>query len=440
MHDQIEAYLGALERNEYYRVDEVLRSTYYETTELVFFVGQNGAESGPFIRKRLKRDAGLGTAYERLWEAQQRGARFVHLPHIQECYSTESEHVVVMEFIRGETLSDLIYRRDPSSQLAFEILPLLCEAVEELHSRFDPPIIHRDLKPSNVMVSEGGVTLIDFGIARSVRDDRASDTVKFGTKGYAPPEQFGFGQTSIRSDIYALGMILHYCLTEEDPATFDRDGLSRDERIPTSLRTVILKATEFDPARRYESAAQMREALLEAESEKGEREVPIIEDSAASPPEGPPWMPTAPSRVTAAPASAVQRSQGRPGTFASPSSPPPSMGRRSFGALIPYGVGLGWDALLLILWLFFVIVVVSMILEPAETFREYAIPGRWIFGLGVIAVAPLPLMYAVADKRLLKERLPSLARFKWWAEIPICFCASFAIICLSALLSQLFLG
>ena len=78
------------------------------------------------------------------------------------------------------------------------------------------PVIHRDLKPSNIIVSGANYTpdtgmtfsslvIIDLGIARVWREGADADTVKFGTRPYAPPEQYGFGQTSVRSDVYALG-------------------------------------------------------------------------------------------------------------------------------------------------------------------------------------------------------------------------------------------
>ncbi len=85
------------------------------------------------------------------------------------------------------------------------------------------PVIHRDLKPSNIIVSGANYTpdtgmtfsslvIIDLGIARVWREGADADTVKFGTRPYAPPEQYGFGQTSVRSDVYALGALLFFCL------------------------------------------------------------------------------------------------------------------------------------------------------------------------------------------------------------------------------------
>ena len=262
MHEQLEEYLDALARDDCYRVDAVLKASPHETTERVFFVGSNGAEHGPLIRKHLDADCGMGSAYIRLWEAQRAGQRFLHVPRIVDCYSTGDAFTVIMEFVEGETLADAVWRLDPSLELAQRLFEPLCSAVRELHERFDPPMIHRDLKPSNIMVSPGGnVTIIDFGIAREYRDDALSDTHRFGTRSYAPPEQFGYGQTDERSDVYALGMILFYCLTEQTAdAALVRSGFV-DAQVPEALRPVLAKATAFDPSDRFSSARELQEAF-----------------------------------------------------------------------------------------------------------------------------------------------------------------------------------
>lgn len=264
MENDIAAYLDALRRDECYRVVRVLKEAPHETTEVVRFAGANDADLGPFVRKRIKCEACMGGAYRSLMEAQRAGARFLHLPRIEDCYERDDELVVIMEFVRGETLHEAVYRRDPSPDLAREVFPLLCDAVAELHEGFDPPIIHRDLKPGNVILSEGNLTLIDFGIARAYREGAESDTVSFGTRAYAPPEQFGFGQTDVRSDVYALGMLLYYLLTEEVPAPRLAGGPFAAPGIPAPLRSVLSRATAFDPAARYPSARALRTAFEDA--------------------------------------------------------------------------------------------------------------------------------------------------------------------------------
>lgn len=121
------------------------------------------------------------------------------------------------------------------------------------------PVIHRDLKPSNIIVTganytpDDGLTfsslvIIDLGIARVWHDGADADTVKFGTRPYAPPEQYGFGQTSVRSDVYALGALLFFCLTGVDP----KPGLDMREQceargIPTPLADAVCMSMALDP-------------------------------------------------------------------------------------------------------------------------------------------------------------------------------------------------
>ena len=262
--DELAEYLDALQREERYRVDAVVKESPHEVTQQVSFIGENGAVSGPFIRKLIDRDAGLGSAYERIYAAQQRGSRFVHIPSVLECYARDDVLVVVMEYVHGETLESFEKRVGASEALAANAFPLLCDAVSELHEGFNPPIIHRDLKPSNVILSEAALTIIDFGIAREFKEDAATDTAHLGTRAFAPPEQFGFGQTTVRSDVYALGMLLYYCLTGAIPDPSQRKSWYHDARVSVSMRGVIAKATAFDPLQRYESARALKLAFLRA--------------------------------------------------------------------------------------------------------------------------------------------------------------------------------
>ena len=281
--DELGAYLAAVARDDCYRVvrplgaaarmgaDPSVAGQAGAITELVQFEGANGATLGPFVRKRIDLSLGVGTAYQELYEAQCSGARFAHAPRIVECYKTGRELVVVSEFIPGKTLDAFVNEAGPSIELSLSVVPAVCAAVAELHKAFDPPVVHRDLKPANIIVSEGpsglSATLIDFGIARRYREGAAADTVRFGTRSYAPPEQYGFGQTSVRSDIYAIGMIALFCITGEEAHGQPSAESLAHAGVTGPYADAILQATSFDPERRFASA----EAFCTAFARRGAR-------------------------------------------------------------------------------------------------------------------------------------------------------------------------
>ncbi|MBM6953387.1 serine/threonine protein kinase [Enorma phocaeensis] len=263
---ELDAYLEALRRDDCYRVLRRLSRSSDPacgTTELVAFEGVNGASMGPFVRKRLPRCQGLGDVYEELYRRERAGDHLQHLPRVIDCYKTASELVVVLEYVPGETLDGYVAREGASTELAARVMPRLCEAVAELHGS-TPPVIHRDIKPQNIVVSPHAVTLIDLGIARRHRADARADTVRLGTRAYAPPEQFGFGQTDVRSDVYALGMVLWFCLTGKEPQGQPTAEALSAAGVPGKLARVVLVACSFDPSDRYPSALAMRDAVMGA--------------------------------------------------------------------------------------------------------------------------------------------------------------------------------
>ena len=266
-HDELAQHLESLQRENCYRVDAILKESPIEITQRVYFMGDNGAQAGPYIRKFIKRGFGVGGAYEQIFSAQQRGHRFKYIPDILECYMRDDELVVVMELVRGQTLQDAVYERDPSVELARNIFPKLCDAVGELHGEFDPPIIHRDLKPSNIILTGEGLALIDFGISREYDENADVDTTHFGTREFAPPEQYGFGQTGVYSDIYSLGMVLYFCLTEEIPNAQARKQAFHHVGVPEELRRVVERAVALDPAARFASTNELKSAFQGAMAE-----------------------------------------------------------------------------------------------------------------------------------------------------------------------------
>lgn len=122
------------------------------------------------------------------------------------CAEDKADTVIVEEFIQGESLLERLEQKNFLSELqAREILLQMCDGLKELHEQ---KIIHRDIKPSNMILQGERIRLIDFDAARIFKEGQETDTKLLGTKGYAPPEQFGSGQTDNRSDIYSLGVTM----------------------------------------------------------------------------------------------------------------------------------------------------------------------------------------------------------------------------------------
>lgn len=167
-------------------------------------------------------------------------------PRVLFCREAEGETAVVEEFVAGESLAARVEeRRWLTEAEARGILLQLCDGLAALHAM---GVIHRDIKPSNLILQAGNVVrLIDFDAARTVKEGTGADTVRLGTTGYAPPEQYGYGQTDARSDIFAVGATMKRLLGED----------YRGE-----LSAVLDRCTELDPKRRYASAAELRQAVL----------------------------------------------------------------------------------------------------------------------------------------------------------------------------------
>lgn len=194
-------------------------------------------------------------------------ARLRHpgLTAIWDYFNDGTEWYLVMEYVPGETLRDLLRRAaGPLPQAAaIEYARQLCTVLGYLHKQH-PPIVFRDLKPANIMVTpEGRLKLIDFGIARLFSPDKTADTAQFGTPGYAPPEQYG-GQTEPRSDIYSLGVVLHQMLTGHNPMStpFALPPVSElNSALEPRLDPVVQRATAYEIDDRIGSADAFCEAL-----------------------------------------------------------------------------------------------------------------------------------------------------------------------------------
>lgn len=475
--DELQEYLNALGRSDCYRIDAVLKDSVIERTERVFFVGSNGSEFGPFIRKIIANESGQGRIYEKLHRAQKAGKRFAHLPRVYECYSTDSSLVAVIEFVQGETLQQRLEREVAREQLTRQVFPALCDAVSELHEAFDPPIIHRDLTPANIIVSDDNVTLIDLGIARTFHPDAQRDTTYFGTRDYAPPEQFGFGQTDVRSDVYAIGKVLQYCLSRGE-ATHSADENEKQAReaaagerareavvvmgspIDPHLAAVIAKATQLDPVHRFQSAADLKEAFMCAAA-KAALSAEALPDTQVPPSA----QVTIAASYTSEQSALLPPPQGSPAAFHKPArygdarqpthyangrqlasrvnihQPAPhanvhqpirhanikGRGLEALFSRIPRPLGIVWDILLLMAWIVIVIASILLIVEPEGASAAYPL---WFRVLEVIGIATIPftaVFFYVLDLRLIRGHFPNvriLSRRKTWYFLP-----AFIIVC-----------
>ena len=195
-------------------------------------------------------------------------AKLTHpsLPTLCEQITDGDTHVLMRSFVAGKPLSTVVLERRMTESEIVSIGVQLCDALTYLHTR-TPPVIHRDVKPQNVILgTDGKVTLIDFGIARTYKTGAPKDTVFSGTSDFAPPEQYGFAQTDARADIYALGMLLKFLLT---------NGETNGEIHSPRLRRIVRRCTAFAPGKRYGSAQAVKRALLRSDGKRARRAVAV---------------------------------------------------------------------------------------------------------------------------------------------------------------------
>ncbi|MGL4697775.1 serine/threonine protein kinase [Enterococcus larvae] len=176
-----------------------------------------------------------------------------NLPKIEEIVVDGDRIFLYEEYIHGKTLSELIQSSDSmDGQAILELALSVLDGVEKLHGF---GLIHRDIKPSNIMLTNDQVVkVIDFDAVRRINGNKENDTVQLGTVGFAAPEQFGFAESDARSDLYSLGVVMNICSTKDYP----KNHLSED----LLIREIIIKATRIDPEDRYQTANEMREAII----------------------------------------------------------------------------------------------------------------------------------------------------------------------------------
>ena len=241
--------------------EEYIGSTYRELTHLgrkegagAVLVQHRG--SGRIAVKKIVSAESAGI-YQRLRELEH-----PNIARIYEICRDERGSTIIEEFVSGETLEMKLDDGPLPEDKVIKYAAQILDALQELHKR---NIIHRDITPSNVLVSSDDVVrLIDFGISRNWKADQKKDTAILGTVGYAAPEQFGFQQTDITADFYALGVLINVMLTGQLPAE------KRAEN--KKLAKIIQKCIQMDPAKRYQAAAKIRRDLTGSDTLSVQRE------------------------------------------------------------------------------------------------------------------------------------------------------------------------
>ncbi len=248
---------------------------------VVLKILRSGLLSAEQMRTTILREARMASAIEH-----------PNVCGIYEVGETGDEGFIVMQYVPGQSLDKLIEHGPATPQLILSVGIQIADGLQAAHAL---GIFHRDLKPQNVMLTDGGlVKILDFGLARRLRPEdanfdpsraglakdasvAATYTARGGTIRYMAPEQFVTGQSSVQSDVWALGVILFELAAGRHPfARPDAEDFQAIRAIqfsdppnlgdivpgiPVELKSVIATCLEKNPAARYASAAEVREAL-----------------------------------------------------------------------------------------------------------------------------------------------------------------------------------
>jgi eukaryotic-like serine/threonine-protein kinase len=241
------------------------------------------------IKETFYQDDHLRDAFER----EARLLNSLHhpvLPHVSDFFTEGDKHFLVMEFIEGEDLSEILKREGAFAPADFlRWANQLLDALDYLHSQ-EPPIIHRDIKPQNLKITtRGDIVLLDFGLAKLASSETTSNKSVFGySRTYSPLEQIEGTGTDARSDIFALGASGYHLLTGKPPL----DALKRaaavvngkpdplllaseiNSAVPVPIAQVLQTALALNPEMRFASAKAMRQAINFAVNSDAEGKLP----------------------------------------------------------------------------------------------------------------------------------------------------------------------
>lgn len=209
-------------------------------------------------------------------------------PNIVEVYDVGEEdgnYYIVMEYIEGKTLKQLLQKR--GALTLTEVIDIMSQLTDGLAHAHEAYIIHRDIKPQNIMIEDNGlVKITDFGIAMALNSTQLTQTNSvMGSVHYLPPEQANGKGSTIKSDIYSLGILMYELLTGSVPFKGDtaveialkhmKEKIpsirKQNPTIPQSVENIVLKATAKNPKNRYDSVREMYTDLQTAMERQNEK-------------------------------------------------------------------------------------------------------------------------------------------------------------------------
>ena len=228
--------------------------------------------------KVLRGDLADDEKFVRRFRREAQSASLLNHPNIVQIYDVgedDGNFYIVMEFINGQTLKQLIKKRGKLS--VSETIDIMSQLTDGLAHAHDSYIIHRDIKPQNIMILDDGmVKITDFGIAMAINaSDLTQTNSVMGSVHYLPPEQASGKGSTIKSDIYSLGIMMYEMLAGQMPFRGETAVeiamkhlknpmprvISKNETVPQSVENIILKATAKNPKNRYNNVRELYDDL-----------------------------------------------------------------------------------------------------------------------------------------------------------------------------------
>ena len=242
--------------------------------------------------KVLRGDLATDEKFVRRFQREALSASSLSHPNIVEIYDVgedDGDYYIVMEYVDGKNLKQLLKKRGKLT--AAEVVDIMLQITSAMSVAHDSLIVHRDLKPQNILIKEDGeIKITDFGIAMALNATQLTQTNSaMGSVHYFPPEQANGKGSSLKSDVYSLGIMMYELLTGTLPFRGDnaveialkhlKEPIPsiRTElpELPQSIENIIIRATAKNPKNRYANAGEMHEDLKTALNKERENE-PVV--------------------------------------------------------------------------------------------------------------------------------------------------------------------